>query len=106
VVELDVDSGLSAFGHPKEYAQVLLNIPANARDAFKVRKTEKPRVMIRTSAEDNKTVVTITDNAGGIPEKIIGRVFEFYFTTNESNGGTGICLHMSKNIIEKIWGEL
>jgi PAS domain S-box-containing protein len=57
VVELDVDPGLSAFGHPKEYAQVLLNILANARDAFKVRKTGKPRVMIRAFAEDNKTVV-------------------------------------------------
>jgi PAS domain S-box-containing protein len=103
-IELDVDFGLTAFGYPKEYAQVLLNILANARDIFRARGTEKPRLIIRAFAEDNKTVVTITDNGGGIPEAIIGRIFEFYFTTNEASGGTGIGLYMSKNIIEKNMG--
>jgi PAS domain S-box-containing protein len=103
-VELDVDPGLTAFGYPKEYAQVLLNILANARDALKARETEKPRVIIRAFAEDTKTVVTIADNAGGIPEAIIDKIFDFYFTTNESSGGTGIGLYMSRNIIEKNMG--
>ena len=103
-VELDVDPGLTAFGYPKEYVQVLLNILANARDALKTRETEKPRVIIRAFAEDTKTVVTISDNAGGIPEAIMDKIFDFYFTTNESSGGTGIGLYMSKNIIEKNMG--
>jgi len=103
-VELDVDPGLAAFGYPKEYAQVLLNILANARDVFRARGTVNPRVIIRAFAEDTKTVVTVTDNAGGIAETIIDRIFDFYFTTNESSGGTGIGLYMSKNIIEKNMG--
>jgi len=103
-VELDVDPGLTAFGYPKEYAQVLLNILANSRDAFKARETENARIIIRVYAENGKSVVTITDNAGGIPETIIGKIFDFYFTTNESSGGTGIGLYMSKNIIEKNMG--
>ncbi|RQW89831.1 MAG: PAS domain S-box protein [Geobacter sp.] len=103
-VELDVDPGLTAFGYPKEYAQVLLNILANARDVFRKRGTEKPRVMIRAFAEVSKSVVTVTDNAGGIPEAIIDKIFDFYFTTNESIGGTGIGLYMSKKIIEKNMG--
>jgi PAS domain S-box-containing protein len=104
MVELDVDPGLTAFGYPKEYTQVLLNILANAKDVFKARGTEKPRVIIRAFAEDDKAVVTITDNAGGISEAIKGKIFDFYFTTNESGGGTGIGLYMSKNIIEKNMG--
>jgi PAS domain S-box-containing protein len=103
-VELDVDPGLTAFGYPKEYAQVILNILANARDVFRARGTENPRIIIRVYAEDGKTVVTITDNAGGIPETIIDKIFDFYFTTNKSGGGTGIGLYMSKNIIEKNMG--
>ncbi|MRR07680.1 MAG: PAS domain S-box protein, partial [Deltaproteobacteria bacterium] len=92
-VELDVESGLTAFGYPKEYAHVLLNILANARDVFRARGTENPRVVLKAFAETNKTVVTIADNGGGIPEAIIGKIFDFYFTTNESGGGTGIGLY-------------
>jgi len=103
-VELDVDSGLTAFGYPKEYAQVLLNILANARDVFRARGTENPKVILKAFTQDNKTVVTIADNGGGIPEAIMGKIFDFYFTTNESGGGTGIGLYMSKNIIEKNMG--
>lgn len=103
-VELDADPGLAAFGYPKEYAQVLLNILANARDVFRARGTPRPRVIIRAFAAGDSTVVTITDNAGGIPETIIDKIFDFYFTTNESSDGTGIGLYMSKNIIEKNMG--
>jgi PAS domain S-box-containing protein len=100
-VELDVDPGLTGFGYPREYTQVFLNILANAKDAFRARRTENGTVIIKAFAESTKTVVTITDNAGGIPEAIIDKIFDFYFTTNEAAGGTGIGLYMSKNIIEK-----
>jgi PAS domain S-box-containing protein len=103
-VEVDVDPGLTAFGYPNEYTHVLLNILANARDVFRARRTEKPRVIVRAFSENTKTIVTIMDNAGGIPKAIIDRIFDFYFTTNEAAGGTGIGLYMSKNIIEKNMG--
>jgi PAS domain S-box-containing protein len=100
-VELDLDPGLLATGYPKQYTQVLLNILSNAREAFRERKTKEPMVKIRGFAEGNQAVVTIMDNAGGIPEAIIPRIFDLYVTTKEASGGTGIGLHMSKNIIEK-----
>jgi C4-dicarboxylate-specific signal transduction histidine kinase len=103
-VDLDADPDLSAFGYPKEYAQVLLNILANAKDAFRERGVEKPRIDITAFADSDNTVVTIKDNAGGIPDETIGSIFDLYFTTKESGGGTGIGLYMSKNIIEKNMG--
>lgn len=103
-VELDTDSDLLAIGYPKEYAQVLLNILSNAGNAFKERKVDKPALKIEAFRENSKAVVTITDNAGGIPEAILGKIFDLFFTTNESRGGTGIGLYMSKNIIEKNMG--
>jgi PAS domain S-box-containing protein len=103
-VELDVDPELSVVGYPKEYAQVLINILANARDAFKERVIENPLIKIKAFADDDKAVVTITDNACGIPDTIINKIFDIYFTTKESSGGTGIGLFMSKNIIEKNMG--
>jgi PAS domain S-box-containing protein len=100
-VELDVDPGLLATGYPREYIQVLLNVLSNARDALRDGKTEKPKIMIKGIAEGNRAVVTIADNAGGIPEPMVNSIFDLYVTTKEASGGTGIGLHMSKNIIEK-----
>ena len=103
-VELDVDPDLFALGYPKEYAQVLLNILANARDAFRARDAGHRLVKISAFAKEEKAVVTLTDNAGGVAAAIISKIFDIYFTTKESNGGTGIGLYMSKNIIENNMG--
>jgi len=100
-VVFDADPELVGHGYPKEFAQVLLIILTNARDIFKERRTEKPRLAIKTFAEAKRAVVTVTDNAGGIPERAIGKVFDLYFTTKEATGGTGIGLYMAKSIIEK-----
>ena len=100
-VELDVDPALVALGYPKEYGQVLLNLLSNARNALAERKIEAPRLKLKAFAEGGKAVVTVTDNAGGIPETNLNRIFEPYFTTRKAAGGTGVGLYMSKNIIEK-----
>ena len=88
-------------GYPGEFTQVLLNILINARDAFRTRKIGSPKISIRLSTEGSKTVLTIADNAGGIPEAIIDKIFEPYFTTKGPDQGTGIGLFMCKTIIEK-----
>ena len=91
-------------GYPNEYAQVLLNILMNARDAFLEQGTNDARITVRSWTEDGRPVVTITDNAGGIKEDIMDKIFDAYFTTKELGKGTGIGLFMSKTIIEKNMG--
>ena len=88
-------------GYPNEFAQVLLNILNNAKDAFSSRAVEDPAISLRIALENGRAVVTIADNAGGIPDQIIQRIFEPYFTTKEQGKGTGIGLYMSKKIVEK-----
>ena len=103
-VDIDADPELLAFGYPKEYAQVLLNILANGKDVLRERGVKNPRINIKAFADGDNTVVTITDNAGGIPGESIESIFDLYFTTKESSGGTGIGLYMSRNIIENNMG--
>jgi len=91
-------------GYPNEYAQVLLNILMNACDALVGHKVDDALISIHTFAEGDTTVVTISDNAGGIADEIIDRLFDPYFTTKEPDKGSGIGLFMSKTIIEKNMG--
>ncbi len=88
-------------GHPNEFSQVLLNILSNAMDAFGEKKPTQAKLLVQIGSEDGRVVVTIADNAGGIPEHVLGRIFEPYFTTKEQGKGTGIGLYMAKNIVEK-----
>jgi len=92
------------YGYRNEFAQVLLNILNNARDALTERETDYRRVTITIFTEGNKAVVTVADNAGGIPEGIMGKIFDPYFTTKGPQRGTGVGLFMSKTIIEKNMG--
>jgi two-component system, NtrC family, C4-dicarboxylate transport sensor histidine kinase DctB len=88
-------------GPPNEFSQVVLNLLFNARDAFLDRKVEQREVRIELFLEGEHAVVTVTDNAGGIPEGILDKIFDPYFTTRGPEQGTGIGLYMSKIIIEK-----
>lgn len=92
------------YGYPNEFSQVVLNLLSNARDAFATGKVSEPLISIKVFSEGEKTVVTVTDNAGGISEQIIDKIFEPYFTTKGPDQGTGIGLFMSKIIIEKNMG--
>jgi signal transduction histidine kinase/PAS domain-containing protein len=92
------------YGYRNEFAQGLLNILNNARDALKERKVDDPRVKITICSEGEKAVVTVADNAGGIAEDIMDKIFDPYFTTKGPQGGTGVGLFMSKTIIEKNMG--
>ncbi|MEJ2661925.1 MAG: HAMP domain-containing sensor histidine kinase, partial [Desulfobacteraceae bacterium] len=103
-LEVHADPGLHALGYPKEYAQVLLNLVSNARDAFKERKVKEPKIGVNGFKENKMAVVTVSDNAGGINATVLDSIFEMNFTTKEQIGGTGIGLYMSRSIIERDMG--
>ncbi|UFS70235.1 PAS domain-containing protein [Geomonas sp. RF6] len=91
-------------GFRNEYGQVLINLLTNARDALVEQGTKDPVIYVHSRGEQGKSVVTVADNAGGIDEKIMDRIFDAYFTTKDHGKGSGIGLFMSKSIIEKSMG--
>jgi len=85
-----------------ELIQVLMNIFANAKDALNISfKGEQKYIFVDIYKKENSVIIEIKDNAGGIDDEIIDRVFEPYFTTKHQYKGTGIGLYMSKLLIEK-----
>lgn len=102
-IEIIVDAEEEVFinGYSNEYAQVVINLLNNAKDILIERNIEKPLIRVTLKSSNNKSVLTVSDNGGGIPEDIIEKIYEPYFTTKEQGKGTGIGLYMSKTIIEK-----
>ena len=68
------------------------------------RKMTGPMVTIALDSENDRAVVTSSDNAGGIPKEIPGKRFDPYFTTKGPQTGTGVGLFMAKTIIGKNMG--
>ncbi len=100
-LELEDNETVTAIGYQNEYAQVLLNILSNARETSIERGVAAPHIRIRVTSENGQSVVRIRDNCGGIPDEIMPRIFDPYFTTRPPDKGTGIGLYMSKVIIEQ-----
>lgn len=83
-----------------ELIQVILNLLKNAQDNFRDREVSNPFMHIKT--ENNS--FTICDNGGGVPEDIIDKIFDPYFSTKDQKNGTGLGLHMSKVIVAEHHG--
>ena len=86
--------------YEREMIQVFMNIINNSIDAFENKDYEK-FIFFETKKFENKIVINIKDNAGGIDENILDKIFEPYFTTKESKQGTGIGLYMCNEIVVK-----
>jgi signal transduction histidine kinase len=78
-----------------ELKQVWTNIIDNAIDAM----NGKGEIKIKTYQEDHRVIVEITDNGPGIPEEILSRILEPFFTTKAPGQGTGLGLHISHDIV-------
>ncbi len=98
---LELTSKNSIMLFKNEFVQVLLNIINNAKEQFREKNVNEAQILIRSFDMDDMAVMEISDNAGGIDDEIIDKIFDPYFSTKFDKNGTGLGLHMSKNIIEQ-----
>jgi PAS domain S-box-containing protein len=101
LIELDEQPDIVVSGYPNEYMQAFLNVMLNARDALLDHQVSWPLISIRISGENGRSIVTVSDNGGGIREDILPKIFDPYFTTKHQSTGVGLGLYMAKMIIEK-----
>lgn len=89
------------YGYKNELGQVFLNIISNSKDALLSKEIKDKNIFVDTKLVKNTIEITFNDNAGGIDESILGKIFDPYFSTKSGKNGTGLGLYMSKIIIEE-----
>ncbi len=104
---------------PQDIGRVVLNLLNNAfyacaersRSAANGEKVKncisyKPTVSVRTEKSGNSVWITVSDNGKGIPEKVINKIFQPFFTTKPTGDGTGLGLSLSYDIIKAHGGQI
>jgi len=98
-IVLDMDDHIEINGFQNELSQCMINIFNNAKDVFNEKKIEKKYIFISTKQDGDNAIITIKDNGGGIPQNVLPKIFEPYFTTKHQSQGTGLGLHMTYKLI-------
>jgi len=100
-IRTDIINVATLEGVPNELTQIFINLLQNSKDAFNMNNISNKIIRINVQVVDDMIHIEFIDNAGGISQDIIDKVFEPYFTTKHQFSGTGIGLFMSKMICEQ-----
>jgi len=111
-LETDFDTTIGKINIvPQDMGRVLLNLFNNAFYAMMPPNPQKgghyePTVTVTTKKLDSKVLISVKDNGVGIPQKILDKIFQPFFTTKPTGQGTGLGLSLSYDIIKAHGGEI
>jgi two-component system, NtrC family, sensor kinase len=96
---------------PQDIGRVLLNLYNNAFYAVNEKKKQQgasyePTITVSTKKINDKVEISVSDNGNGIPQKIVDKIFQPFFTTKPTGQGTGLGLSLSYDIIKAHGGEI
>ena len=96
---------------PQDIGRVVLNLINNAFYAVDEKKKQnsngyEPTVSVSTKKTNGKVEISVKDNGNGIPQKVLDKIFQPFFTTKPTGQGTGLGLSLSYDIVKAHGGEL
>src|SRR6185295_9754417 len=106
-IETSFDNSIEkVFISPQEMGRVLVNLINNAfyavNEKAKLLTTGyEPRIAVRTRKVDSHLEIHVEDNGNGVPQKILDKIFQPFFTTRPAGQGTGLGLSLAYDIITK-----
>ncbi|MGB5007891.1 MAG: ATP-binding protein [Ferruginibacter sp.] len=117
IMKTDFDNSIGNINViPQDIGRVILNLITNA--FYEVDKKKKvcqaepleagyePTVSVSTIKEGNNVLISVKDNGNGIPQKVLDKIFQPFFTTKPTGQGTGLGLSLSYDIVKAHGGEL
>ena len=103
-ISIDIKEDITIKVIPNEVKHIFINLINNSKDAFIQNDLKNRKIDIKSFQTDSKTIIEYKDNAGGIPNDILSKIFDLNYTTKKT--GTGVGLYMCKEIVEKIGGDI
>jgi len=96
---------------PQDIGRVILNLINNAFYAVDEKKKQnqngyEPTVLVSTKKSNGKVEISVKDNGNGIPQKVLDKIFQPFFTTKPTGQGTGLGLSLSYDIVKAHGGEI
>jgi signal transduction histidine kinase len=96
---------------PQDIGRVILNLITNAFYVVTEKKKQnidgyEPTVTVSTKSVAGKVMISVKDNGNGIPQKVLDKIFQPFFTTKPTGQGTGLGLSLSYDIVKAHGGEL
>jgi len=111
-LKTDFDSSIGMVNiASQDIGRVILNLVNNAFYAVGEKRKKsvenyEPTVTVSTLKEANKLEIKVTDNGNGMPQKVLDKIFQPFFTTKPTGQGTGLGLSLSYDIVKAHGGEL
>ena len=113
-IKTDFDSSIGQIKIvPQDIGRAILNLINNAfyavNEKAKVQSAAggyKPLVVVNTKRKENKIEIKIADNGNGIPQNVVGKIFQPFFTTKPTGQGTGLGLSLAYDIVKAHGGEI
>jgi signal transduction histidine kinase len=112
ITKTDFDNSIEKLNIiPQDIGRVVLNLINNAFYAVDERKKQnqngyEPIVSVGTKRSNGKVEISVKDNGNGIPQKVLDKIFQPFFTTKPTGQGTGLGLSLSYDIVKAHGGEL
>ena len=112
ILHSDLDSATGMISiMPQDIGRVLLNLFNNAFYAVAEKKQQfptgyEPEVSVSSKRIGDKIEISVKDNGNGIPQKVLDKIFQPFFTTKPTGQGTGLGLSLSYDIVKTHGGEL
>ncbi|MEA1880067.1 MAG: CBS domain-containing protein [Campylobacterota bacterium] len=103
-IDVNIDGNPEEFfakASASEFAQVILNLLINAKDALSETSDYDRDIVISLKKEEDKILLCFSDNGGGIDPNILSDIFKPYVSTKHKTGGTGMGLYISHLIMEQ-----
>ncbi len=101
LLELNIEDNIKIQTYQNQLTQILLNVIKNAKEILIERKIENKKITIIVKKSDDFIKINICDNAGGIKNNSLSKIFEPYFSTKNKKNEVGLGLFTSRMIAEK-----